>query len=216
LWVWRDAKIEDLSEEEATVLRQRELTDENPAGDADVDHRYEVPDDPRRITDDGTLASDDDLIWGSQPSGVSPAPEPVPARVATTRRRLSWGQVLIVLAGGASVVFGIGAVALAGLAGPVTEPVVDMFTFDHTPLLGLIEVAVGAVLLIAGVLPGGRWVAGPVGVAAIVGGSLVLAELDWAQTELAAEQRFGWVPIAIGTAAYLGAMVPTRRPRSMS
>ena len=49
-----------------------------------------------------------------------------------------------------------------------------------------------------------------VGVAAIVGGALVLAEVDSARTELAAEQRFGRVPITIGTVAYSGAMVPTK------
>jgi hypothetical protein len=48
-------------------------------------------------------------------------------------------------------------------------------------------------------------------VAAIVGGALIVAELDWIQRNLAAEQRFGWVAIAIGAVAYLGAMVPTRR-----
>ena len=56
--------------------------------------------------------------------------------------------------------------------------------------------------------------AGPVGVGAIVGGALILAELEWTQTELAAERRFGWVAIAIGATAYLGAMAaPQRRGR---
>ena len=53
------------------------------------------------------------------------------------------GRLLILLAGVASLVFGIGAVVLAGLAGSVTEPVVQVFGFDHTPLLGLIEIATG-------------------------------------------------------------------------
>jgi hypothetical protein len=48
-------------------------------------------------------------------------------------------------------------------------------------------------------------------VAAIAGGALIVAELDWTQTELAAEQRFGWVAISLGAAAYLGAMVPTKK-----
>jgi hypothetical protein len=159
---------------------------------------------------DGAL--DDDLLWGSDSGGVNSGVEPVAADVVSTRRALTWGQVLIVGAGVVSLVFGIGAVALAGLAGPVTEPVVKVFTFDHNPLLGLIEIAAGAVLVLAGLVRGGRWVAGPVGVAAIVGGALIVAELEWTRTELAAQQRFGWVPIAIGTAAYLGAMVPTRTP----
>ena len=121
--------------------------------------------------------------------------------------------MLILLAGVASLVFGIGAVALAGLAGSVTEPVVGVFGFDHTPLLGLIEIAAGVVLVLATLVPGGRWVAGPVGVAAIVGGALILAELEWTQTELAAERGFGWVAIAIGATAYLGAMAAPKKQR---
>jgi hypothetical protein len=124
--------------------------------------------------------------------------------------------VLILLAGVASLVFGVGAVMLGGLAGSVTEPVVQVLSYDHTPLLGLIEVGAGVVLVICAFVPGGRWIAGPVGVAAIVGGALIVAELDWIQRNLAAEKRFGWVAIAIGAVAYLGAMVPTRRPRSSS
>jgi hypothetical protein len=50
-----------------------------------------------------------------------------------------------------------------------------------------------------------------VGGAAIAGGALILAEYDWTQTELAAEQDFGWVAIAVGAAAYIGAMVAPRR-----
>lgn len=170
------------------------------------------PDDPRQIRDDGTLAVDDDEM--TRP----PAPAPVVATTTTeevaptaTKRRYTWGQVLILLAGIASLVFGIGAIALAGLAGSITEPVVQVFTFDHTPLLGVIEVGVGVVLILAALIPGGRWVAGLIGGGAIAGGALILAEYEWTQTELAAEQRFGWVAIAIGAAAYIGAMVPTRR-----
>ena len=166
---------------------------------------------PRRIRDDGTIASDDDLIWGHQSSAISPTAEPDTAEVVSTRRRFTWGQVLILLAGAASLAFGIGAVMLAGLAGSVTEPVVEVFTFDHTPLLGLIEIAAGVVLVFAALVPGGRWLAGPIGVAAIVGGALIIAELEWTQTELAAESRFGWVSIAIGATAYLGAMAPSKR-----
>jgi MFS family permease len=170
-----------------------------------VDHDELVeqpgPDDPREIRDDGTV--------GTTPAVLAP-PEAAEPRV-TTRRRFTWGQGLILLAGGTCLVFGIGAVALAGLAGSITEPVVDVFGFDHTPLLGVIEVGAGLVLVLAALIPGGRWVAGLVGGAAIAGGALILAEYDWTQTELAAEQDFGWVAIAVGAAAYIGAMVAPKR-----
>lgn len=192
------------------VLDDERLGDELATRD---DDRAFVSHDPQGVSEGRIFDDDDDQgVTGARPSGtVSPTAEPVAAEAVTTRWRFTWGQVLILLAGAASLVFGIGAVALAGLAGSVTEPVVEVFTFDHTPLLGLIEIGTGIVLLLTGTVRGGRWVAGPVGVAMIVGGALVLAELDWPQTELAAERRFGWVPIVVGTAAYLGAMVPAKR-----
>jgi hypothetical protein len=183
----------------------------------------QAPTDPRAIGDDGRILGDDDLIWATPATGITPiaAPTsatPTPTSITTDapvgRRQYTWGQVLIVLAGATALVFGIGAVGLGGLAGPVTAPVVDVFSFDHTPLLGLIEIAVGAVLVLTGLVRGGRWIAGPVGVATVVGGALVIAELEWVQTELAAQQRFGWVPVIVGTVAYLGAMVPAKPSRA--
>jgi hypothetical protein len=167
------------------------------------------PDDPRQIRDDGTLAVDDEVTRMPAPAPVVPTTDEVAP--ASTKRRFTWGQVLILLAGVAALVFGIGAIALAGLAGSITEPVVQVFGFDHTPLLGVIEFGVGVVLILAALIRGGRWVAGLIGGGAIAGGALILAEYDWTQTELAAEKDFGWVAIAIGAAAYIGAMVPTPR-----
>jgi len=146
------------------------------------------------------------LSWASPATTLAAAEGAGPAK---TRRPLSWGQVLIFLAGAAALVFGFGAVILGGLAGSVTAPVVQVFTYNHTPLLGLIETGAGVVLIVCALIPGGRWIAGPVGVATIVGGALVIAQLDWVQVNLAAEKRFGWIPILVGSVAYVGAMVPT-------
>lgn len=170
-----------------------------------------APDDPRQITDEGTLSTlEQEPAWA--PAAPVSRTDAVPVtETARTRRGYTWGQALIALAGLVALVFGVGAVVLAGLAGSITEPVVDVFGFAHTPLLGVIEVGVGLVLVLAALVPGGRWVAGPVAGGIIAGGALMLAEYPWTQTELAAEERFGWVAIAVGAVAYLGAMVPTRR-----
>jgi hypothetical protein len=185
------------------VLEHRERTD--------VDHPVDEspPDDPRRIRDDGTIGFEQEPP--PPPRAEVPPTEPAPTRTVKTRRRFTWGQALILLAGVASLVFGIAAIALAGLAGSITEPVVNVFGFDHTPLLGVIEVGAGVVLILAALIPGGRWVAALVGGGAIAGGALILAEYEWTQTELAAEKEFGWVAIGIGAAAYIGAMVPTKK-----
>jgi hypothetical protein len=188
-------------------------TDERLRTDDTLVHEDDqpTPDDPRRISDDGTIIDDDSLIWAQTArttvqGDVSPWADTRPAR-----RGHTWGQGLILVAGLASLVFGVGAVALGGLAGPVTTPVVEVFTYRHTPLLGLIEIGVGVVLVLAALVPGGRWIAGPVGVGLVVAGALVINEMDWIRTELAAERRFGAVPIIVGTITYLGAMVPGKR-----
>src|SRR5262245_26834528 len=128
------------------------------------DHPVDEPttDDPRRIRDDGTLGFEQEPPPRPPRTEVPPY-EPEPTRAVKTRRRFTWGQVLIVLAGIASLVFGIAAIALAGLAGSITDPVVTVFGFDHTPLLGVIEVGAGVVLILAALLPGGRWIAALVG-----------------------------------------------------
>lgn len=195
-------------------------------GNTAVEERGTVPaeapapaaEDPLPIGDDSWLIDDStELVWATPaPTEVSPIAAPRTVDPGRTKREYTWGQMLILLAGAAALVFGIGAVALGGLAGSVTAPVVEVFTFDHTPLLGLIEMAVGAVLVLTGLVRGGRWIAGPVGVATVVGGALVIAEVEWAQTELAADQQFGWVPVVVGSIAFLGAMVPAKkRPRPM-
>jgi hypothetical protein len=205
-----------VSDEEAGVVQQRNVSDKRAVADeemllaggpvpaAGAPLAGTAGDDVHPV--DVEAPSLADPIWAT-PSSATPAS--VSAETVKTRRPLSWGQVLIFLAGAASLVFGFGAVILGGLAGSVTAPVVQVFTFDHTPLLGLIETGAGVVLIVCAIIPGGRWIAGPVGVAAIVGGALVIAQLDWVQVNLAAEKRFGWVPILIGSVAYLGAMVPT-------
>jgi hypothetical protein len=205
------------------MLRHRSTDHGNTAVEDRHTSPVEVPaapaERPRSVGEDGWLVDDDtDLVWATPAATTDVRPITAPRTVdpGHTKRAYTWGQVLIVVAGAAALVFGFGAVALGGLAGSVTAPVVEVFTFDHTPLLGLIEMAVGAVLVLTGLVRGGRWIAGPVGVGTVVGGALVIAEIDWAQTELAADQRFGWVPVIVGSVAFLGAMVPAKkRPSSM-
>ena len=109
----------------------------------------------RVMTADSAVAPDDRAVVDpdrhvpAEPAAVGPedpwawTDKSPTAAPASTRWGYSWGQALIILAGVASLVFGIGAVALAGLAGSVTAPVVQVFTYSHTPLLGLIEIGAG-------------------------------------------------------------------------
>ena len=137
-------------------------------------------------------------------------------------RGFSPGQFLIALAGVAALALGIVAVARTGLDGSLTEPVVPVLGWDHTALLGLLEIGAGAVMLLASLRAGARWLGGLAGLAAIAGGILIVGQLDdrvdgWIAEHLAAERTFGWVAIAIGAVAVIGALIPrVRRTRRVS
>jgi len=132
-------------------------------------------------------------------------------------RGFSPGQVLILLAGAASLVLGIIAVVRTGLDDSLSDPAETVLWWEHTALLGLFEIGAGALMILSALHPALRWLGGLVGLAAIVGGVLILSELDWTMNELGAERDFGWVPIGIGAVAVIGAAIPrVRRTRRVS
>lgn len=128
-----------------------------------------------------------------------------------SERGFSPGQLLILAAGIASVVLGVIAVVRTGLDGALSEPVETVLWWDHSALLGLVEIGAGALLILAALHPLLRWLGGLVGIAAIVGGIVVLADAEWAVDDLGTERDFGWVPIVLGAAAVLGALIPRVR-----
>ena len=91
------------------------------------------------------------------------------------------------LVGGALVVLGVFALIETGVDTPLDQPVEDVLGYAHTPLLGIIEIGVGALLVLLSLRPGGRWFAAVIGLGLVLAGLLVLAELDWAVEELGAE-----------------------------
>jgi hypothetical protein len=137
-----------------------------------------------------------------------------------TERGFSPGQVLIMAAGVASLVLGIIAVVRTGLDGSLSDPVETVLWWDHTALLGLFEIGAGVLMILSAMHPAMRWLGGLVGLALIVGGIMILAEVDWTLDELGAERDFGWVPIVIGAVAVIGAAIPrvhrTRRVATTS
>ena len=122
-------------------------------------------------------------------------------------------QILVLAAGVVAIVFGAAAVVNGGLSGPVTEPVVKVFGFNHTPLLGLIELGTGALLMLSAIA-GSRSSSALLAVLLVVGGVLVVAELDWIMINLTDQSEFGWVPIVAGGACLLALVVlPELRSR---
>ena len=190
------------------------------------DHRR--PDDPRRwdIPDDRWDDDHrDDRFSDSAPTAelvtartdvVPISPTHVVEEETVVERGWSPGQLLIALAGMCALAIGIVALVRTGLDAPLSTPIAPVMGWDHTALLGLFEIGAGAVLLLASVRPGLRWLGGLCGLAMIAGGVLIVADLDsdverWIADELAAERTFGWVVIATGAVAVVGALVPRVR-----
>ena len=94
-------------------------------------------------------------------------------------RSFSVGQLLTLLIGAALVVLGVFALIETGIDTPLDEPIEQVMGYDHTPLLGIIEVGAGALLILFALRPGGRWFVAVLGLALVLGGLLVLAEIDW-------------------------------------
>jgi len=132
----------------------------------------------------------------------------MPARYATRRfnyRRtaapaFSIAQIVILAVGAAAVVFGVVAMARAGLSTPLDTPMVNVFGFPQTALLGIFEAIAGVLLLLSGLGRAGSLVAIVVGVALVIGGVLFLTEQNWFMTHLSNDASFGWVPIIGGGA----------------
>ena len=193
------------AEERARVEQElRELDDDG--------HRGEwTPNDEEAGRHERMVAIDDD-----RPVVVEERPDLEEPVEVVRKRSFSVGQLLAMIAGAALVALGVTALVQTGVDTPLSEPVEPVLGWDHTPLLGIIEIAAGALLIVFALRPGGRWLVAIVGAALIVGGGLILAEMDWAVDELGAEQEFGWVAIAAGAVAVLAAILTPRRYQRMT
>jgi hypothetical protein len=123
---------------------------------------------------------------------------PYERRVATARStHVSPAQIITGLAGIVLLVIGLIAVAKGGLSGPITDPVVDVAGFSHTPLLGLIEAGVGLVLL-GCALWGSRASGVFMGTVVAVAGIVVAATPSSFSDTLATEASYGWFLVILG------------------
>ena len=131
-------------------------------------------------------------------------------------RSFSVGQLLTLLIGAALVVLGVFALIETGIDTPLDEPIEQVMGYDHTPLLGIIEVGAGALLILFSLRPGGRWFVAVLGLALVLGGLLVLAEIDWTVEKLGAESSYAWIPIVAGLAVLLSSLLTPRRHQRMT
>jgi hypothetical protein len=71
-------------------------------------------------------------------------------------------------------------------------------------------------MLLASLRAGLRWLGALCGAALVAGGIFIVADVGdrvegWIADNLAAERGFGWIAIAIGAVAIVGALIPRRR-----
>jgi hypothetical protein len=138
------------------------------------------------------------------------------AYTPTRTRERSWtfapGQLVSLAAGVGLVAIGLIAMIRAGIDGSFAEPTVDVLGYSHTAWLGLGEVGLGLLLILAGTGAWGRPLSVLLGAASVVAGILVLAEPGEMPDELGLEKAFGWPLIALGAVVAIAAMaVPVWR-----
>lgn len=168
---------------------------EDRTGDTAVMDRPAEPLDPRDDRDPHVLARDDVTTSRSDE--------------ATIRER-SWtfapGQLISLAIGVGFVALGLVAMVRAGIDDTFADPVVDVLGFSHTAWLGLAEVGLGVLLVLAGTGAWGRPLSVLLGAGMVIAGVLVVAEPGGMPDELGLEKDFGWVLIAAGAIVALASM----------
>jgi hypothetical protein len=106
--------------------------------------------------------------------------------------------------GAVLVVMGILTFSRGDLDGSWYRPVVEVFSFRHTPAVGGLEIVVGGLLLASTISCRTAGVAAVVGVVTVVLGAVVAAGED--PQKFHTESGYGWVIVALGAGAVLFAI----------
>jgi hypothetical protein len=130
---------------------------------------------------------------------------------ADTVRERRWevapGQIVSLIAGIGFVAVGLVAVLRAGFDGTLDAPVVQVLGFSHTAWLGLAEIGLGLLLMLAGTDFAGRSLSILLGTLMVIGGVLVNAVPEDLPEELGLEKAFGTPLIVVGAVVAIAALV---------
>jgi hypothetical protein len=141
--------------------------------------------------------------------------EPVVIGSGTRRARSSFlvtpAQILSAIGGLVLIAFGVFAVVRAGLSSPLSDPQVQVLGLQHTAAIGLVELAVGAVLVLCALSPATRALSALIGIALVVAGIVLLAGSDQLLADLHTEAALGWLGVIVGGFVLLSALVVPRR-----
>jgi hypothetical protein len=138
--------------------------------------------------------------------------------VSSQRQRFSMAGIVSAFAGAAILIIGLVALARGDFDSTVNEPVFEVAGFNHTQLLSMIEIGLGALLLIVGMansMAGMRVLGG----AAVIGSIVALVEPNALGGELQIESGHAWLILLLGAATLIAAAaLPTieRQSRRVS
>jgi len=135
------------------------------------------------------------------------------AQVRTARTsRFEPDAVIAVVAGLVLLLVGLVAITRGGFDGAMSDPVVQVLGFTHTTTLGLIEIGLGACLLIAGVTrsrSGALFFGAALGIAGFVGA----VQTKSFKTSLALESSMALLTAVAGVVVVLSALMLPRFAR---
>jgi hypothetical protein len=174
------------------LTRRRDLGDDDEVRDDDERARHVRDEDIR-----ATPTRDDDIRDDVRDDTIDE--RRAYPRQEMVQYKWSPANVLVVLAGVALAALGIVALIRTGINETWYTPVETVARINHTPLLGAIEVGVGALLVILGLL-GVRMLTAFVCLAGAVAAAVAAIDPTRFETELAIE-RWWAIALAAGAAA---------------
>jgi len=129
-------------------------------------------------------------------------------------RRWSPAQFVALVVGVAAIVFGIVALAKTGIHGDsLRSPHREVWSFDHTPLLAVVEIGFGVLLVLASVSAGAsRAFMALLGVLAVAFGVVILADAWPARMHrwFGVHDRNAWLFVIVGGIVVIaGLVLPT-------
>jgi hypothetical protein len=115
----------------------------------------------------------------------------------TSQSRFAPASVVSGAVGLLLLLLGLIAIVRCGVRGAISEPVVELFGFNHTAVLGFIEVGLGLCLLMTAA---SAWRGGEIFLGAVlgVGGFVGAVQADSFESSLALEASMSWLAVIAG------------------
>jgi hypothetical protein len=173
-----------------------------------------------RTRDDDTVVTDGETHRTADTDDVVTTDDRTDTAADTKIRERTWtfapGQLISFAVGVGFIALGVVAMIRAGIDDSFARPTVEVLQLSHTAWLGLAEVGLGVLLVIAGTGAWGRFLSVPIGALMVIAGVLVLAEPSQMPDRLGVERDYGWLLVLFGALVALASMaLPVWRTRKV-